>query len=260
MAPSNGGDGKIYTNDRQSGPGEIGAIQFSRLVDLSHPISPQTPIWPGDPEPQFEKWADLPKDGYFIRRFSLSEHAGTHLTAPASFYPDGRTVDLYRPEDLLKPVSVIDARDECQDNPDYSLAVQDLKEWEANNGPFPEGSTALLLTGWSSKWHDPFGYLGIGQENQVHFPGFGVDAASLLIGERGAAGLGTDTAGLEPGIDNSFAVSRLVLAQPRIALENLANLEQLPTTGATILIGVLRLVGGSGSPASVSALLPAPNN
>ena len=248
-----------YGNKHQNGPGEIGAIQFSRVVELSHPISSQMPVWPGDPAPLFEQWAHIPNDGYFLRRFSLSEHAGTHLTAPASFYPDGRSVDEYRPEDLVKPVAVIDVRDRRQGDPDYSLTVDDLAEWEATNGPFPEGSIALLLTGWSSKWGEPSGYLGIDENGTLHFPGFGVDASSFLIEERGAAGLGTDTAGLEPGIDDSFAVSRLLLAQPRIALENLANLEQLPPMGATVVIGVLRLIGGSGSPAAVTALLPATN-
>ena len=217
------------------------------------------PVWPGDPVPHFEEWADIAGDGYFLRRFSLSEHAGTHLTAPATFYPDGRTVDEYRPEELLKPAAVIDVRDSCEGNADYSLTVDDLLAWESIYGPFPEGSIALLFSGWSRKWHSPSAYLGTGEDGQLHFPGFGVDVASILIEDRRAAGLGTDTAGLEPGMDDSFSVSRLLLAQPRIALENLANLEQLPPTGSTILIGVLRLVGGSGSPAAVTALLPTTN-
>ena len=217
------------------------------------------PVWPGDPPPLLEKWTDIPGDGYFLRRLSLSEHAGTHLTAPSSFYPEGRTIDKYKPAELLKPVAVIDVRDKCKGNPDYSLTVSDLLEWESTHGPFPHNSIALLLSGWSHHWHDPSSYLGTDQDEQLHFPGFGYDAASLLIEERGASGLGTDTAGLEPGIDDSFPVSRLVLAEPRIALENLTNLEILPTTGAKVMIGVLRLLGGSGSPAAVTALLPTTN-
>lgn len=245
-----------YGNEHQDGPGEIGAIQFSRVVELSHLISSQMPVWPGDPEPLFEQRADITDDGYFLRRFSLSEHAGTHITAPSTFYPNGKTIDQYSSEELLKPATVIDVRAQCQGNKDYALRVGDLIDWESIYGCFPNGCIALLLTGWSCKWHDPPGYLGIDENGTLHFPGFGVDAASFLTEERGAAGLGTDTAGLEPGIDDSFAVSRLLLAQPRIALENLANLEQLPPTGAIIMIGALRLIGGSGSPAAVTALLP----
>ena len=65
-----------------------------------------------------------------------------------------------------------------------------------------------------------------------------------------------DAAGVEPGQDVSFSANRLVLAQRGLILECLANLDQLPSTGATLVIGPLRLEGGSGAPASVLALVP----
>ena len=225
-------------------------------MDLSHPLSAQMPLWPGDPAPEFTDWASTARDGYYLRRFSLSEHAGTHLTAPASFYPDGRTVDQYVPEELVKPAVVIDARQQCSANPDYALKPGDVTAWESRHGPVPADSIALLLTGWAERWNNPASYLGTDANGVLHFPGFGPDAATLLLNQRGVAGLGTDTAGVEPGADSTFAVSKLILAQPRIILENLANLHQLPPTGAVLVIGLLRLEGGSGSPAAVTAFLP----
>ena len=68
-------------------------------------------------------------------------------------------------------------------------------------------------------------------------------------------GLGTDTAGIEPGTDSDLTVSKLVLAEFRIALENLVNLDRLPATGAVVVIGALALAGGSGSPAAVTAFI-----
>ena len=186
----------------------------------------------------------------------MSEHAGTHITAPASFYPNGRTVDDYRPEELVRPATVIDVREHSRNNRDYALTVGDLLEWESAHGRTPAGSIVLLLTGWSKRWDNPADYLGTDSNGGLHFPGFGREAAALLLNERGAAGLGTDTAGVEPGIDDSFAVSRLVLARPRVVLENLASLDLLPSKGATLVIGPLTLVGGSGSPAAVTAFLP----
>ena len=114
----------------------------------------------------------------------------------------------------------------------------------------PAGSLVLLLTGWSGRWRDPGAYLGTDAAGQLHFPGFGLNAADLLLNERGVAGLGTDTPGLEPGIDSDLSVSRLVLSQPRIALENLANLDLLPSAGATVVIGVLKLAGRQRKPGS----------
>jgi kynurenine formamidase len=214
------------------------------------------PLWPGDPPPEFEDWANIARNGYYLRRFTLSEHAGTHLTAPASFYPSSRTVDQYTPEELVKPAVVIDALQQCQADPDYALTPGDVAAWESRHGPIPADSIALLLTGWAERWPNPAAYLGADANGGLHFPGFGPDAAALLLNERNAAGLGADTAGVEPGNDGSFTVSKLVLSQPRIVLENLANLHQLPPTGTLLVIGLLRLTGGSGSPAAVTAFVP----
>jgi kynurenine formamidase len=78
----------------------------------------------------------------------------------------------------------------------------------------------------------------------------------MLIKGRGIAGLGTDTAGVEPGVDADFFVSRSALENRLIVLENLTNLNVLPPTGALLVVGLLRLEGGSGGPASVTALVP----
>jgi kynurenine formamidase len=119
----------------------------------------------------------------------------------------------------------------------------------------PEGALVLLFSGWDAKWVNPDEYMGTDERSRPRYPGFGLAAARLLIDERGVAGLGTDSPGVEPGVDAGFSVNRLVLARPRIVLENLCNLHELPPVGATIVIGVLKLKGGSGSPAAVLAFV-----
>ncbi|MEA5595594.1 cyclase family protein [Rivularia sp. UHCC 0363] len=104
-------------------------------------------------------------------------------------------------------------------------------------------------------WSNEQAFFNQDVRGMMHFPGFGVDAAKLLIQERNIAGIGIDTHGVDAGRDTGFTINRLMLEQPRIVLENLTNLEQLPATGIILVIGVLRLRCGSGSPASVVALL-----
>ena len=250
-------DAKIGQPEFDGGPGyEAGAFPQRQIVDLSHPVSPRMPLWPGDPPVEFTPWADLSRNDYYLRRFSMSEHGGTHLTAPASYYPDGRTADRYTATELVKPAAVLDLRPQCQANPDYALTPADLLAWESRHGAVPPGAITLLLTGWSERWDHPAAYLGADANGNLHFPGFGLEAAELLLNQRAAAGLGTDTAGAEPGVDTGLTVSRLALSQPRIVLENLANLHRLPAKGAVLVIGLLRLSGGSGAPAAVTAFLP----
>ena len=189
----------------------------------------------------------------------MGEHSGTHLVAPATYYPDGRTVDQFPPVELARPAVVIDVREHCGTDHDYALNTEAVLDWENRHGQVSPGSLAFLVTGWSDRWNNPKAYLGTDHDGQLHFPGFGLEAAALLVNERGVAGLGTDTPGLERGIDSGFSVSRFVLSQPRIVLENLTNLAQLPPVGAVVVIGALKLHGGSGSPAAVTVILPAEN-
>ena len=229
------------------------------VVDLSHPIHPGIPRWPGDPPVEFQAVAELEKDGFFLRRFSLGEHGGTHINAPSGFHPGGVGIDAYPASSLVAPAVVIDVREEAQANPDHLLTMTKLLTWERQYGAVPAGSVALLFTGWQEKWNNPAAYLGKidgGYGGELHFPGFGVQAVGVLLTQRGVAGLGIDTHGVDGGQDATFSVNRRVLEQPRIVLENLAYLDQLPPTGATLVIGALRLQGGSGSPVSVLAFVP----
>ena len=250
------GDEKISNLPHPTGPDLFGAFSRMKAVSLSHTLSPAIPLWPGDPPVEFEDWAAIDPDGYYLRRFSMSEHAGTHVSAPASFHHGGKTVDEYEVRDLVQPAVVIDVRQQCSRDRDYALTVDDFLEWESRHGEAPSGSLALLLTGWSNRWNDPATYLGGDGSGALHFPGFGPDAAALLVHERRVSGLGTDTAGVEPGVDTAFTVSRMALARNLIVLQNLANLDSLPPTGAVLVIGLLRLEGGSGSPAAVTAFVP----
>ena len=138
---------------------------------------------------------------------------------------------------------------------DYMLSIDDIQAWENQHGEIGSGYLVLLRTGWQEKWHNEKTFLNKDVRGNMHFPGFGVDAAKLLIEKRNIAGIGIDTHGVDGGKDTSFSVNRLILNKPRIVLENLTNLEQLPHTGITVVLGILRLQGGSGSPGGVIALV-----
>lgn len=231
-------------------------ITIRRVVHLSHVIDPSIPQWTGDPPVEFETVADLEKDGYYLRRFSLGEHSATHMNAPNSFYSTGASIDQYPAESLIAKAIVIDISNQAAANPDYALALSDVLAWEKQYGQIPQESVVLLFTDWQSKWSDKAAFLNQDTSGGLHFPGFGSETTQFLLSERKIGGVGIDTHGVDSGQDITFATNRLVLEQPRIVLENLTNLDQLPPVGTTLVIGILRLLGGSGSPAAVLALLP----
>jgi kynurenine formamidase len=139
--------------------------------------------------------------------------------------------------------------------PDAILTLDQVHDFEARHGAIPEAAAILLRTGWEEFNTDASAYAGA--PGPLRFPGFGPDAARFLVEERGAVGLGVDTLGIDPGVAEDFVVHRQI-SHPRGVwhLEGLMNLDQLPPLGAWIVVGVLKLVDGSGSPARVLALVP----
>jgi kynurenine formamidase len=231
-------------------------IAYRRVVHLSHLIDVDMPHWPGDPPLELATVAEWATQGYFARRLTIGEHGATHLNAPSSFHAGGDGVDTYAAAELVVPAAVFDVRTAASADADFLAAPSDLTAWERVHGTVSDGSVVLLHTGWASRWSDAAGFLNADADEVLHFPGFSPELARVLIEERRVAGIGIDTHGVDGGRDQRFAVNALVLERRRLVLENLANLDQLPATGATLVIGLLRLRGGSGSPAAVLAFVP----
>jgi kynurenine formamidase len=233
-----------------------GVIVWARLVEMSYVLGPGVPVWPGDPPVQFETVATIEREGYALRRLSMGEHSGTHLSAPCSFDPQGKSMTEH-PDGarLVVPAVVVDVRSRAANDPDYVLVAEDVLAWETRHGRVPENSLVILFSGWGQWWRQE-AFLNVDAAGKMHFPGMSEDAARLLMEERSVAGVGTDTHGIDPGRDRRYATSKLVLGRGGMVIENLRNVHELPPLGATLVIGVLRLEGGTGSPAAVLALVP----
>jgi kynurenine formamidase len=228
----------------------------TRVVDMTYAINDKLPAWPGDDRTFEAKVVATPqKDGYFARSFWTLEHYGTHLDAPAHFPPGKEYLDQIPVAHFFGPAVVIDVRDEVSKDPDYRLRVMRVEKWEALHGKVPTGAIVLLRTGWSSRWPDRARYRNTDANGVMHFPGYSVEAAKLLI-ERGAVGLGIDTLSIDYGPSKDFEVHRTGLPAGLYNLENLANLDQLPDAGAFLIVAPIKLEGGSGGPVRVFALLP----
>ncbi len=227
-----------------------------KVVDLTQPLSTAIPLWPGDPAFEVEAWASYAADDYFINRISIGEHSGTHWGTPNTFIEGARSADQIKPEELVRPAVVIDIRDKAAEDVDYRLTVDDITAWETDNGTIPAGSVVILFTGWQDKWDDAAAFINADADGVLHWPGFSAEAAEFLVSERSIGGLGTDTHGADPGNDEEFGASFAMYQGDGLILECLGGLDQLPATGATLVIGGLPIVGGSGSPARILAFLP----
>lgn len=154
----------------------------TRVIDLSYAINEKLVPWPGD-----EKWfeakvnASVEKNGYFTRSFWMLEHYGTHLDAPAHFPPGKTTVDQIPAKQLFGPAAVLDVRADGAKDADYQLPGARVEEWEKRHGRIPAGAIVLLRTGWASRWPDAQRYRNQDAQGEMHFPGFSVESAKMLI-------------------------------------------------------------------------------
>jgi kynurenine formamidase len=161
-------------------------------------------------------------------------------------------------DQLVGPAVVIDVTAQAVKNPDYTLKTADIQEWEKKNGKIPHGSIVLLRTGWSKFWPDKKKYLGNdkpGDASNLHFPGYSRESAEFLITPRKVKGAGLDTASLDPGISKDFIVHRILNGSNVYGLENVANMDQLPETGAILIALPMKIENGTGGPVRIIALV-----
>jgi len=224
-----------------AGPVAPEHARFSRTVDLSHVVREDVPLPAGEPRPRLVRAPDGD-----VTRIELGSRTGSLLRVVPGPDAELTSVEHLSPRDLVLPAVVIDARDRAQDAPAFALSAGDVRAWERRYGRIPPGTLVLLVTGWDVRWGDPGAYLGADAGSPASVPGFGADAADLLLNQRGVAGLGVDAPGRIYAPARGFA----------LFLENLTSLEQAPPTGAMVVIGVLKLQGASSAPARVLALAP----
>jgi kynurenine formamidase len=116
----------------------------------------------------------------------------------------------------------------------------------------------LVLTGFGKHYPDLARYLGSdarGSAQGLSFPGIGEAAARLLV-ERRVDLVGLDTASLDHGPSIDFRAHRVLNEANVPGLENVANLDLLPPTGATVLALPMKIAGGTGAPCRIVAVLP----
>lgn len=237
-------------------------LQGVRVVDLTHSFDEKTIFWPTSPTTfKLDRLSyGKTEAGFFYAANALCtpEHGGTHLDAPIHFAEGRRTADQIPVEQLIGPAVVIDVAAKAAADADYRLTAAEIQAWEQKHGAIPRGAIVMLRTGWGRRWPDRKRYMGDdkpGDASNLHFPSYGADAARLLV-ERKVGALGVDTASIDHGPSKDFIVHQIASAAEIPGLENVANLEELPATGAWVIALPMKIAGGSGGPVRIVALVP----
>jgi kynurenine formamidase len=225
----------------------------AKVEDLTHTLTEDFPTFFGDQQFFMEQKFSYAKEKFNLFELRVNEHTGTHMDAPLHFSADGQSVDAVPVTNLVVPLCVVDIREKAAADADAQVTPDDLKAWIAANGEIPDRACVAMNSGWSAKLGTP-AFRNADAEGKMHFPGFHVEAAQMLL-ETGAVGIAADTLSLDHGISPDFATHYAWLPANRWGIECIANLDALPVTGATLILGAPKHKGGSGGPARVLALV-----
>jgi kynurenine formamidase len=239
------------------------AFPSGRVVDLTYAFDENTVYWPTAQsfklETDFEGMTDK---GYFYSayRYSAAEHGGTHLDSPVHFAKGHYTVDKLPLQQLMGAAVVIDVTSQCATNPDYLVSVADFENWERRNGRLRPGTIVFLRTGFGKFYPDRKKYLGTDERGaeavaKLHFPGLDPAAARWLTQNRSIKAIGLDTASIDYGQSTLFESHRILFEKNIPAFENVANLDQLPLKGFSVIALPMKIKGGSGGPLRIVAFL-----
>jgi kynurenine formamidase len=238
------------------------------VVDLTAPLSERTPVLQlPAPFANTQRFSlqeisrfDERGPGWYWNNISTGEHVGTHFDVPAHWISgrDGVDVSQVPPRQFIGPAVVIDKSAECAEDPDFLLDVSHVEEWQRQHGTIPDGAWLLFRSGWDARANDEATFLNA-NETGPHSPGVSVEFARWIAQQPTILGFGVETVGTDAGAAHSFEPAfpchYFLLGAGKYGLTQLANLARLPTVGALLIAAPLPIVGGSGSPARVIALV-----
>lgn len=232
-------------------------IQSKQFVDLTHSFSPTTPVWSGfgqatmsaASDPKTHRPFTIEQDGFRSIVYTLVGQYGTHVDPPAHFRSDGLTMDRIPLEEMILPLVVFDVTPLLANDPNHALSVDDIKAWEKAHGRVPDGAFAALRTDMSKDWEshpDRF--------KRYPFPAWSLAAIQFLFNERHVTAIGHEA--LDTDTTESMDAETWLLEQNHFQIEAMANLDQVPPTGAVIVVTWPKVENGFGFPARAFAILP----
>lgn len=214
-----------------------------KLIDLTHMIDSEIPTWDGEcgfnqhVYIDYETFKDDTK--FRVMKMNMVAGIGTHMDAPSHCIPGGSCIHEFDLKDLCMACNVIDVSDRVHEH--YSVTIDDILTFENLYGPIQKGSCIMIKTGWEKFWRDPEKY-----RNKLVFPSVSLNAANMML-DRGVAALGIDTLSSDRPEDG-FKVHQAFLTNGKILIENVANLDKMPISGAFVMILPLNVKDATEAP------------
>jgi kynurenine formamidase len=232
-------------------------IAARTFVDLTHSFGPDTPVWSGFGQARMTPAADpkthepytIPKDGFRSTFYEMVGQYGTHADPPAHFAESGITMDKIPLKQMILRLVVLDDTPYLGKDENHAFSVADLRAWEKRHGRVPKGAFAALRTDMYKDWDaNPERF------KRSAFPAWSLETIKFLVEQRGVTAIGHES--MDTDTTDKMESETYVLQHGHFQIEVMANLDQVPATGALIVVTWPKVKDGLGFPARAFAILP----
>ncbi len=210
-----------------------------KIIDLTHYISEDMPVYPGTDTPKFQEANTYKKDGFKETLMIMYTHTGTHMDPPAHIFEGKTTLDKFPIEQFVGKALVVDCSDLKKGD---KIQMKHINKVLADKAEF-----LLFYTGWDKYW---------GSDKYFHnYPCLDDDVIEYII-DQNKKGVGLDTIGIDPISDENLSIhKRLFEDNEMIIIENLMNLDKIGAELFTLIALPLKHVDADGSPIRAIAML-----
>jgi arylformamidase len=210
-----------------------------KIVDLSHTICPDMPVYPGTEPPTFSSACTIEGMGFLEKKITFYSHTGTHMDAPSHIIPGAKTLDQMPPDRFVGKGAVVEL--EVNDGPTI-----DLERLKPHQGRIESCEFLLFYTGWADLW---------GKEDYLKgYPVLSHHAATWLAGFP-LKGIGMDAISADGAESVTFPIHTILLERDIVIIENLTNLRALPDNEFVFCCFPLKIEKADGSPVRAVALV-----
>ncbi|MDD3031084.1 MAG: cyclase family protein [Atribacterota bacterium] len=209
-----------------------------KLIDLSHALHTNMPVYPGDEPPEVKANTTIEENGFRETIFNFYSHTGTHIDAPAHMLKNGLYLDDLKVSHFFGKATVLDFVG--KNSPAITLDILLPQKKKLEKVEF-----VIIKTGWSKFWGK--------KEYFNNYPYLSDEAAEWLTKFK-LQGVGIDAISMDKSDTNTFTTHKILLAKNIIIIENLTNLESIKNNYFILSVLPLKYHNADGSPVRAVAI------
>lgn len=209
-----------------------------KIIDLSHLVHSDMPVYPGTELPNFKIVHTLEKECFRETKMTFYSHTGTHIDAPGHMLHAGLYLDNMNIEHFFGKATILDFYN--RENPLLTLDDLILYQEKISKVDF-----IIIKTGWSLYWEK--------SKYFENYPYLSDKAAGWLSGFN-LKGIGIDTISIDRSDSTGFPVHKILLSKNCIIIENLTNLDAIKNEFFMLSVFPLKIKNADGSPVRAIAI------